>query len=349
MTLFPLYATWALLPTLIARARLLAGPASRLVCVLLIAAVCALQDDAINKDRETYALLIQAAADNDMLAMEPGFFALVKLLDAFFSGSMLQLMFFFVVAALSLALKFQLFRRYGGSLFGCLAAFFSYFFLVHEITQVRIGFAIGLLYLAWFSYAEGRHRDFLVFGVLASLFHFSCLVFVAAPVLFPPGHRTRRALALAVVSAMAATSVLASGQVLTLLEAAATVAGVERVGVYFELLRNGVLADISPVRLLPHTALLLVAALHHRAWRRDTTTTFVFRIYLYGLLLFLVFWPIPAMAYRLSDLFLFAGVFLVGRLRRCLRPSLYYPFVLAYTGVFVIYTVQFSGLFLSPS
>jgi len=39
-------------------------------------------------------------------------------------------------------------------------------------------------------------------------------------------------------------------------------------------------------------------------------------------------------------------VLLLGRMRRYLGANLYYPFVAAYTGVFLFYTLQYSGLFL---
>lgn len=349
--MFGLYFTWAMLPTLTAKyAR---WPSSRRVvfaiAVLLMATICAVQDESTNKDREIYGWLIDSVQDGDSVSLEPGFFLLVKLLGTAFSGPDLAVAFFFVVAALSVSIKLQLFRTYGRSMFGCMAAFLSYFFLLHEMTQVRTGLAVAFLYLSWFAFAEGRTRDFWLLGLVAALFHYSCMLFVVAPVLFSPNSRIKFVCVLTVASIFAIISAAAGGATLSGLEYLAEAAGIGKVGVYFELLQEGVLSEISALRLLPHTLLLAVAALSWRRWRADRLTFFVFQIYLYGVLIFIILSPVPALAYRVSDLFLFAGIFVVGRLRSCMQRNVYYPFVLAYTGVFVVYTLQFSGLFMWPN
>ena len=125
------------------------------------------------------------------------------------AGSNLQAVFFFCVAAASMALKLRLFRLYGISMFGCLAAFFSYFFLVQEVTQIRSGLAIGFLYLSWFAFAEGRKKHFWLYGVAAAMFHVSCVLFIAAPLLFSPGNKPRWAISVLVATSLAAVSALA--------------------------------------------------------------------------------------------------------------------------------------------
>jgi len=349
--MFELYATWATLPILMARIG--RRPASwRAMCwlaVSLVAILCALQDATTNKDREVYAFLIDAIKDDDTFSMEPGFYLIVKLLGVALSGPELNAAFFFVVAALSMAIKLRLFKRYGGSIFGCLAAFFSYFFLLHEVTQVRTGLAIAFLYLSWFAFAEGRKRDFWLYGIAAMMFHYSCVLFVIAPFLFFPDGRRKFTVTVAIAALLAAASALQGSAVLGGLELLAGAVGVDRLGVYFQLLQEGVLADITPLRLVPHTLLLIAAACTQRRWRRDRLTFFLVQIYVYGLLLFIILSPIPALAYRVSDLFLFAGVFLLGRMRSYSPRNVYYPLVVAYTAVFVVYTIQFSGLFVLPS
>jgi len=347
--MFELYATWVTLPALISNGgrRLAVRRAVLWLSVLLVAAISAMQDAVTNKDREVYAFLIDSIKDDGAFSMEPGFYLLVRLLGLWLAGPELRTAFFFVVAAISMMIKLRLFSSYGGSMFGCLAAFFSYFFLVHEITQVRTGVAIGLLYLSWFAFAEGRKREYWLYGLAASMFHLSCVLFLLGPVLFSPDNRMRWALSLSVTTLLAATSVLAGSATLSILDAIAQTVGIERLGLYLALLDDGILSEISAIRLVPHALLLAAVALIWNRWKRDRLTLFVVQIYLYGLVVFILLSPIPALAYRISDLFLFASVFVIGRMRYYVHKNLYYPLVVAYTGVFLVYTIQFSGLFLT--
>jgi len=72
---------------------------------------------------------------------------------------------------------------------------------------------------------------------------------------------------------------------------------------------------------------------------------FFMQIYVLGLFTFVILSPIPVFAYRVSDLLLFAGIFVVGRMRAYVPANIYYPSVLTYTAVFVFYAVYYSGLF----
>src|SRR5436190_3328592 len=127
--------------------------------VALIAAACAMQPIQSNSDRETYEAIIRDVATSDWSfdsLMEPGFYALTKLLSFVAGEDSLQYVVYFVVAALSLSLKLGLFRKIGGSLdFYCLV-FFSYFFLLQDATQIRAAVAVPLVYFSVVAFLERR-------------------------------------------------------------------------------------------------------------------------------------------------------------------------------------------------
>ena len=141
--------------------------------------------------------------------MEPGYLLLVGLLSSVSSGVVFETLFFLVVALGSVGVKMALFARYGGSLFGCVMAYLSYFFLLHEMTQIRVGLAIGLLYFSWFSWMEGRRRAYYFFGLLAALFHVSCLIFLIAPWMLAVHRKRRWHGVLAVLAGLCLASLLA--------------------------------------------------------------------------------------------------------------------------------------------
>lgn len=344
-----LYATWLMLPTLLSRfvQRLFSKRAAFWAAVLVVATIAATQSPDTNKDRQTYNFLIDAIQDYDQISMEPGFYLLVRLLGSMLEGENLYAAFYFLVAAVSIAIKLRLFETYGGSMFGCLLAFLSYFFLLQDITQIRTGLAIALLYLSWFSYADGRTRNFWLFGFLATMFHVSCVLFMVAPVFRALKNWRQCAMAGLAVVSIAAVGWVAGSPVLGAIDLIGRSIGIEKIVTYLELLDEGVLSEITPLRLIPHTLLLLSTAFLWRRWRKDTLLSLLTRINFVGICAFVLLSPIPAIAYRVSDLFLFSGIFMIGRLGLYIPKQAYRPLVVGYTGFFLVYTIQFSGLFVS--
>ena len=340
-----LYLTWAAVPGLAARLWRRHRHVARWLFLLGLAGVCTLQDPATNKDRGAYSIFIQAVAEEGLPLLEPAFLVLIKVLQVRLADATLELAFFFVVALASLAIKFKLLERYGGSLFGSLATFFSYFFLTQEMTQVRVGLGIGLLYLSWFAYAESRWRAFWVWGVLAAMCHYSCVLFMVAPLLFSVRERLKWRIALAILTFVCVAMAFAGNLMPELLSGLAGATELEKLQTYSDWLDEGVLTEITPARLVPHVILLLIVALHWKKWRRDRISYLLAQIYMFGLVVFALLSPIPVLAYRVSDLFLFASVFVLGRLRPFMALSIYIPFVVLYTGGLLVYTLQVQKLF----
>lgn len=312
---------------------------------LAAALVCVIQDTSLNKDRDQYIHLINAIADDGLALMEPGYLLLVQLLSTISSGVAFETLFFLLVALAAVSVKMALFDRYGGNLFGCMTAYLSYFFLLHEMTQIRAGLAIGFLYFSWFSWIEGRRTSYYVFGLLATLFHISCLIFIIAPWILSATRPRRWHGLLTILFIMGMISMMTGQWFVTLISLIENLTGLEKLTLYLGLFEDGVFSEISLVRLIPHLMLLALYILKRKHWRDQLFTVMLVRIYLVGILIFMALSPMPAIAYRVSDLFLFASIMLVGRLRYLLPPTIYYPFVISYTGVFILYTTQWSGLF----
>lgn len=345
--MYVLYALWALLPTGLSRIARSLPPLGTLLFVASLSATCLLQDEQSNRDREVYTQLIQLVSEEGLPVMEPGFYVLVRLLALFFQGNQLEIAFFLVVSVASLALKMALFRRYGHSISLCIAAFLSYYFMVHEMTQVRTGLAIGLLYFSWYRYAVKDMRGFWLYGILACLFHLSTIVFLLAqPLGFgrPLRQWSRRA---AVLLAVGLCVAALGKNVFFLLNDVGSIMGLDRVTIYLAMLDEDILSSISPLRLIPHVLLMAVALSVSRKWKKDRITLLTFQAYATGAILFILFSPVPALAYRVSDLFVFAGVILLGRLSNYFKSTIYYAFAAFYTGASLLYTLNASGIFVN--
>ena len=309
--------------------------------------VCITQDTTLNKDREAYISIINAFVNDGLMLMDPGLIVLVKILSVKFSGETLYTSFFLVTVLLSVTLKMILFHRYGGVLFGCLMMYFSYYFLTQEMTVIRAGLAIGLLYFSWFSWIKEEKKLYYLFGLLATTVHISSVAFLLAPYMLSHHNSWRWRGLLSLFFAMILANFLRNQWLFDFISLVAELTGFEKINAYIMLLEDEVFSKISFIRLLPHILIMAIYFYYQKKWHSDIITAMLIRIQTVGILTFLAFSTFPVFSYRLSDLFLFSNIFLIGRLRYLLSASLYYHFVVFYTGCIIFYTINFSGLYSS--
>lgn len=87
--------------------------------------------------------------------------------------------FFLMISVISLSIKFYLINEYSNDKLLSLAFFASYFFILHDSTQIRFGMGVAFVYLGLHFLAENRKFAFV--GVVlfsAVMFHVSTLFFI---------------------------------------------------------------------------------------------------------------------------------------------------------------------------
>jgi len=85
---------------------------------------------------------------------------------------------FLIYSATSLSVKFYLINKHSKNKWLSLALFVSYFFILHDSTQIRFSLAVAFAYLGLHYLAEGKRLIFLAIVVLSAvIFHISSLVF----------------------------------------------------------------------------------------------------------------------------------------------------------------------------
>lgn len=86
---------------------------------------------------------------------------------------------FLVHAAISLPIKFYLIDKHSKDRFLSLAFFFSYFFILHDCTQIRFGMAVAFAYLGLYYLAKGNKLLFTAIIIISAvMFHVAVLGFI---------------------------------------------------------------------------------------------------------------------------------------------------------------------------
>ncbi len=103
---------------------------------------------------------------------------------------------FFVYALLGVSFKLLGIRQLSNLWLLSLFTYFSYYFILHEMTQIRAGVASGLILLCIKPIYDRDWKRFLFFAIMASLFHYSALI--VFPLWFLSHHIHKKMLALSI-------------------------------------------------------------------------------------------------------------------------------------------------------
>lgn len=83
---------------------------------------------------------------------------------------------FFIYAFIGVGLKLFAFRKLSSMYFLPLVIYISYYFMLHEMTQIRAGIASGLFLLSLKPIAEGKKKEAALILLCALAFHYSSAI-----------------------------------------------------------------------------------------------------------------------------------------------------------------------------
>ncbi len=112
----------------------------------------------------------------EMFDFELFFIAVSKIVYQFGLGSIFL---FLTYSALSISVKFYLINEHSKDKWLSLAFFSSYFFILHDSTQIRFGVAVAFSYIGLHFLADNKKLLFSIIVILSAIFfHVSSLVFI---------------------------------------------------------------------------------------------------------------------------------------------------------------------------
>ena len=151
------------------------------IVIGIIMILCAgLRPVGFDRDSKNYeSFFLHPDSGLSEISVEPLFLALCKILYFFYPDVQLLLFFF---ACFGVIIKFWAIRKITPLFFLPLVIYFSNFFLLHEVTQIRAGIVSGLFLLSVPYLCDGKKIIPLCLVLLGALFHYSSLALL--PLLF---------------------------------------------------------------------------------------------------------------------------------------------------------------------
>ncbi|MEO6838866.1 MAG: EpsG family protein [Ginsengibacter sp.] len=154
------------------------------IAVLLLWILAGFRGPEVSKDYETYQYTF--ANIHDMIGnnnvgflplLEPGFTGLILLFRDWFQynyGIAIMLFFAFTSVILKIiSIKHLSFNPYLVILF-----YYSHYFLLHEMTQIRIGFASAIFFISLIFYLKGNKKIFILMILIATFFQYSAILYL---------------------------------------------------------------------------------------------------------------------------------------------------------------------------
>ncbi len=142
-------------------------------CGILLFLVTAFRNSAVDKDYDGYIKYFNLVLKHNWFRVEPTFIIIAKIVNQF-TGSSFYL--FVVYALLGVFLKFYAINKLTDLQLFSVLIYFSGYFLLHEMTQIRAGVASGLLLLCIPLIHQKKLGEFLVLATLAFFFHYSAII-----------------------------------------------------------------------------------------------------------------------------------------------------------------------------
>jgi hypothetical protein len=139
----------------------------------LLICVAGFRGSHVDRDYLTYLDYINDLDGRSLIMVEPTFFLFAQISLLTINPAVTL---FLIFATISVSIKFKAITVLTEFWFLSVIIYFSYYFFVHEMTQVRIGVCSGIFLLTVRDIYERKFGSFFIKVVIGTLFHYSFLI-----------------------------------------------------------------------------------------------------------------------------------------------------------------------------
>ncbi len=315
---------------------------------LLLSLLAGLRHPDIERDYSSYLYGFEMIwMDRNPLHLaiyEPGFFLIVYAVRSVFSADY-GMVIMLVYAFSSVFIKSFSIRSLAVNPFLVLLFYYSHFFFLHEMTQIRVGLATAIFLMALHFYLRKDRLSFILLVLVATLFHYSAILYLGVLLL-----RTDRLHRYAYAAILGAAVILAFVKLplmgyLTGIESNEFSTKLENYTVAAELAveKVNVLNAVTIINVL--CSLYLLIAVADGGFEKDHHLTLFLKCNIISVFLLAFFSAIPSVAFRVSDLYAVLSMFIFASLARYLPLGKYNIFVtILLAGIFFYFFAINSNL-----
>lgn len=226
---------------------------------------------------------------------------------------------FLIFAAFGVGFKFLAIKRYSPLPLLSVLLYYSNFFILHEMTQIRAGVATGILLLTIDDICEKRFLRFLIKIVVASTFHISSLVFLLVYFIDPKAINKKLYLAIfCIVIPLGALKLINVFGLIPGLSSFST-----KLATY-EALQNG-MSDVNlfNITTVINIFILLIQLIFiERITLITKYSIVIIKIMYFGIISLFILSAVPVIAWRISELFMVISFISIPYFYYIIRPRI---------------------------
>jgi hypothetical protein len=287
-------------------------------CIVLLMIMAAFRPASCCNDYDFYLDYYENITTIPFTFLEPTYYVIVKISSFIFHG---PIGVFIIYSVIGTGLKGIAFLRLTKYYSISLILYFCSFFLLHEMTQIRVGVASAILLLSIPYIRDRNWKAFLGCMVIGTLFHYSFIVFGFC--YFLNARRINPPLVLGIIGGTYAM-VLAGLNLTRIFEFIHLGFISDKIATYKMLLEQGMFGGIlllNPLLLLRFLVLSFMVWNHDILMKKNKYSILLIKIYALSIFFFIAFADLPVLAGRISQLFGIVEVVLVPLLIYILNPK----------------------------
>lgn len=309
---------------------------SYLFCVFLLIVIAGLRPETSDQDHAVYIEYYKTINSIPYTFLEPTYFLITAISKLIFNS---PLGIFIIYAILGVGLKGIALTRLTKYYSVSLILYFGSFFLLHEMTQIRVGVASAILLLSVPAIVEKKKWEFMLFFLAGMLFHYSFIVF--GFLYFVDPKKLNRNIYLGMI--LFAICASAAGiNLVSLLQFIRLGFVSDKINNYKVMLEEGLFGDIKLLNPLLFLRIITLSVLVLN-WKflqeKNRFAVVLIKIYAFSIFFFIAFSDLPVLAGRLSQLFGIVEIIVVPFVIYLITPK-YYGVILSILFALLIFYKQ---------
>lgn len=300
--------------------------------------IAGLREIGLDPDSENYEYSFQHYYQSSEMGMvEPSFTLISAVLNVFTDNVHLL---FLVYALLGVTIKLYAFKKNLQCIFVPLMLYISFYFVLHEMTQIRAGVVSALFLLAVYYIAKKEKRKALLLIIVGSFFHYSSLALL--PTLMFGNKDFNRKENIMIALLILLSYLIYFGGISMLLNTDIPLIG-NKLAIYQQAMEKGKMT--VNINVFDPVHLVSVMLFYYTLYFRKTITAFnenynvVIKIVALGLFLHTSLAFLPVLALRISQLYCIVNIFLFS--------GIVYTFKQKWMGITVLVLLSIFQMFLA--
>jgi hypothetical protein len=265
------------------------------------------------------------------LSLEKSFFLISDITIRLFQSNIF--FFFLIYAVFGFALKFIAINLLSDNINITLLVYLSFFYILHDFIQIRIGAAISFVLFSIYFKEQKKYLLCITLYAISIYFHYSCIFYIV--IFFLKRNKINKWLYLFMIcfSFIIPVFRIDFSNIFLLFD----------LGVYRDKIRvysrytPGISDDIINIPKMIRMIFAFIMIYKMKFLEKDHNNLLFIKLYFIAIIVQQLFYSIPAIPTRVSELFRVSEIFAIPKLRCCFKEKIIYDFIIIFYCISVFY------------